>query len=124
MANKCGDGRLHARVLVVEDVEWIRALMRVSLEEHGYGVSEASDDREAVASAERSRPDLILTEEQLPTFDALLLRARTHPALAGVQVAVINPDLEDGARYGDAHVLPGYEHLERLLAPHAPVKED
>jgi hypothetical protein len=37
---------------------------------------------------------------------------------------VINPDLEDGARYGDAHVLPDYEHLERLLAPHAPVKED
>lgn len=111
-------------VLVVEDLDWIRALMRASLEAHGYSVAEARDDREAVASAERSRPALVLTEEGLPTFDALLSCARTHPAFAGVQVAVINPDLEDGSRYGDAHVLPDYEHLERLLSPHAPVKED
>jgi CheY-like chemotaxis protein len=116
------DDRTH--VLLVEDVDWIRAAMRASLEALGYSVAEATDDREAVASAERSRPALVLTEEQLPTFAALLRRARTHPALAGVQVAVINPDLEDGSRYGDAHVLPDYEHLERLLSPHAPVKED
>jgi PleD family two-component response regulator len=122
VTNKLGYARPH--VLVVEDVDWIRASMRASLEAHGYAVSEARDEREAVASAELSRPDLILTEEQLPTFDALMLGARTHPALAGVQVAVINPDLEDGSRYGDAHVLPDYEQLERLLSPHAPVKED
>lgn len=118
------EGGARTHVLVVEDVDWIRALMRASLEAHGYGVAEARDEREAVASAELSRPDIVLTEEELPTFEALLQSARTHPALAGVHVAVINPDLEDGSRYGDAHVLPDYEHLERLLAPHAPVKED
>jgi CheY-like chemotaxis protein len=119
---KESDARPH--VLLVEDLDSIRAQMRVSLEAHGYSVAEARDDREAVASAELARPALVLTEEQLPTFDALLRNARTHPALAGVHVAVINPDLEDGSRYGDAHVLPDYEHLEQLLAPHAPVKED
>ncbi|HKG14023.1 MAG TPA: response regulator [Pyrinomonadaceae bacterium] len=122
MTNNEGDARPH--VLVVEDLDWIRALMRDSLEAHGYSVAEARDDREAVASAEHSRPALVLTEEHLPTFDALLLSARTHPALAGVHVAVINPDLEEGSRYGDAHVLPDYEHLEHLLAPHVPLKED
>ena len=122
MRDMGGDARTH--VLLVEDVDWIRASMRASLEARGYSVAEARDDREALASAEASHPDLVLTEEQLPTFDALLLRARTHPALAGVQVAVINPDLEDGSRYGDARVLPSYEQLERLLSPHAPVKED
>jgi CheY-like chemotaxis protein len=119
---KESDARPH--VLLVEDLDSIRAQMRASLEAHGYGVAEARDDREAVASAELARPALVLTEEQLPTFEALLHSARTHPALAGVHVAVINPDLEDGSRYGDAHVLPDYEHLEHLLAPHAPVKED
>src|SRR4051794_23279466 len=107
--NRRGDERPH--VLLVEDVNWIRASMRASLEAHGYSVAEARDDREAVASAESSRPDLVLTEEELPTFDALLRRAHTHPALAGVQVAVINPDLEDGSRYGEAHVLQAYEQL-------------
>ena len=113
-----------AHVLLVEDVEWIRAMMRASLEARGYAVAEARDDREAVADAERARPCLVLTEEALPTFDALMRAARTHPALARVPVAVINPDAEDGALYDGAHVLPDYEQLERLLAPHAPVKED
>ena len=122
MTDSVSDAR--PSVLVVEDLDWIRGLMRASLEAHGYGVAEARDDREAVASAELQRPALVLTEEQLPTFDALLRSARTHPALAGVHVAIINPDLEDGSRHGDAHVLTGYEQLERLLAPHAPVKED
>ncbi|HEV7890051.1 MAG TPA: hypothetical protein VGP08_05405 [Pyrinomonadaceae bacterium] len=122
MTYKENDARPH--VLLVEDLDSIRAQMRASLEAHGYSVAEARDDREAVASAELARPALVLTEEELPTFEALLQSARTHPALAGVHVAVINPDLEDGSRYGDAHVLPDYEHLEHLLAPHAPVKED
>jgi CheY-like chemotaxis protein len=111
-------------VLIVEDVDWVRAGMRASLEAHGYGVAESRDDREAVAEAERHRPSLVLTDEELPTFDALLRRARTHPSLAGVPVAVINPDLEHGSRYGDAQILSDYEQLERLLVPEAPVRED
>ena len=112
------------RVLLVEDVDWIRAMMRASLEAQGYGVTEARDEREAVAAAERERPRLLLTEEELPTFDALMRSSRAHPALALVPVAVINPDAEDGTLYDGAHVLSDYEQLERLLAPHAPVKED
>ena len=122
MAKNESDGRAH--VLLVEDVEWIRAMMRASLEARGYVVTEARGDREAVAAAESARPHLVLTEEELPTFEALMRAARTHPALSLVPVAVINPDAEDGALYDGAHVLPDYEQLERLLAPHAPVNGD
>jgi CheY-like chemotaxis protein len=115
---------VRTRVLLVEDVDWIRAMMRASLEARGYVVAEARDEREAVASAERARPRLVLTEEELPTFGALMRSSRAHPALARVPVAVINPDAEDGALYDGAHVLPDYEQLERLLAPHAPVNGD
>src|SRR5919107_4562972 len=110
-------------VLLVEDVEWIRAWMRASLEAHGYDVAEARDDGEALSAAERLRPSLVVTEEELPTFDALLRRLREHPALARVPVAVINPDAEDGARHGGAHSLADYRQLERLLTPHAPLKK-
>ena len=111
-------------VLLVEDVDWIRAAMRASLEAHGYSVTEVRDEREAVAAAESARPRLVLTEEALPTFDALMRSSRTHPALSRVPVAVINPDAEDGTRHDDAHVLSDYAQLERLLAPHAPARED
>ncbi len=110
MAKNESDARAH--VLLVEDVDCIRAMMRASLEARGY------------VAAERSRPRLVLTEEELPTFGALMRSSRTHPALARVPVAVINPDAEDGALYDGAHVLPDYEQLEHLLAPYAPVNED
>lgn len=112
--NQRQDGR--AIVLVIEDVEWIRARMRSSLKLHGYLVLEASDDEEAVEIASRIHPDLILTEEELPTFDALALRLREHPTLRHVPVVIINPDEEEDTLYGDAHVLLDYDQIGRFLA--------
>jgi CheY-like chemotaxis protein len=102
-------------VLVVEDIEEIRSGMKGSLRACGYGVLEAADADEAVEVASRRPPDLILTEEELPTFAALLGRAREHPSLKGLPVAVINPDAEEGTRYGDAVVLADYDQLKNLL---------
>lgn len=102
-------------VLVVEDVEEIRSAMKRSLRGCGYRVAEAADADEAVEVASRRPPDLILTEEELPAFAALLERAREHPSLKGLPVVVINPDAEEGTRYGDAVVLAGYDQLKRLL---------
>lgn len=114
-----------ATILVVEDVGWIRAGMKRSLKFYGYLVLEASDADEAIASGERAHPDLILTEEDLPTFDTLLMRLREHAALRGVPVVIINPDEEEGARYGDVQVLSDYHRIERLLAssPNQPERE-
>jgi CheY-like chemotaxis protein len=102
-------------VLVVEDVEEIRFGMKRSLRGCGYRVAEAADADEAVEVASRRPPDLILTEEELPTFAALLERAREHPSLKGLPVVIINPDEEEGTRYGDAVVLAGYDQLKHLL---------
>jgi CheY-like chemotaxis protein len=108
-------------VLVVEDIEYIRAGLKRSAGSYGYLVLEASDDAEALSVAERERPDLILTEEQLPTFAALLSRLREHPTLRRIPVVIVNPDAEEGARCGDAVVLTSYDQLQSLLAPPASV---
>jgi CheY-like chemotaxis protein len=105
-----------ATVLVVEDIEWIRAGMKRSLESYYYLVLEASDDAEAIEIASRLHPDLILTEEALPTFDSLTLRLRKHPTLRHIPVVIINPDEEEGTFYGDVNVLPDYDRIGRLLA--------
>ena len=108
------DGR-YPTILIVEDIDWIRARMKRSVEHYGYRVAEATDDVEAVEVAERESPKLILTEEQLPTFDALLARVREHPAFRNVPVVIVNPDADEGARHGDAFVLTGYERIASLL---------
>lgn len=105
-------------VLIVEDVGWIRASMKRSVELHGCRVVEAADDVEAVRVAEREAPDLVLTEEQVPTFAALLEQTRRHPALRGVPVVIINPDAEEGARHDDALLLTHYDSIVTLLNCH------
>jgi CheY-like chemotaxis protein len=89
--------------------------MKRSLRGCGYRVAEAADAGEAVEVASHQPPDLILTEEELPTFAALLEQAREHPSLRGLPVVIINPDAEEGTRYGDAVVLAGYDQLKNLL---------
>ena len=105
-----------ARVMVVEDVESIRAGMKKVLERYGYRVVVATDDEEAVEVAERQIPDLILTEEEVPTLDRLTERLSRHPLLSKVPVVIVNPDEEEGTRYGDVVVLPNYDRLAHLLA--------
>ncbi|HEV7377347.1 MAG TPA: response regulator [Pyrinomonadaceae bacterium] len=102
-------------VLIVEDIEEIRLGMKRSLSDCGYSVLEASDADEAVAIASRLPLDLILTEEELPTFALLLERTREHPSLKGLPVLIINPDAEEGMRYADAVVLADYGQLKRFL---------
>ena len=102
-------------ILVVEDIDWIRAGMTKTLRRYGYRVVAADDDAEALEVARRERPDLILTDEDLPAFDALLERVRELPANSRIPVVVVNPDADEHTRYGDAVVLTDFGQLRTLL---------
>jgi CheY-like chemotaxis protein len=53
-------------IMVVDDYDEIRLLMRKVLETSGYRVVEAKDGEEAVETARNERPDLILMDLCLP----------------------------------------------------------
>jgi CheY-like chemotaxis protein len=56
-------------VLVVEDYDDSRLMMGRLLEMSGYRVLEAADGREAVETAERECPDVVLMDLQMPVLD-------------------------------------------------------
>ena len=58
-------------VLLVEDTEDNRFMMRGLLEMSGYRVVEATNGEEAVRLAESEQPDLILMDLSLPVIDGL-----------------------------------------------------
>ena len=65
-----------APILLVEDKDSLRAMLRHSLEAQGHTVVEAVDQPGAVAEIERSRPDLVISDLRLPAGDGLgVLRA-------------------------------------------------
>jgi len=79
-------------VLVVEDFEDNRFMMRRLLEMAGYEVREATDGQEAFAIAERDKPALILMDLSLPRVDGLAAtrRIRQHPDLAKVPIVAVS----------------------------------
>src|SRR5262245_17380055 len=54
------------RILVVEDQEDLRAILRDFLSASGYTVIEAADGADSVAKAASDHPDLVLMDIQLP----------------------------------------------------------
>ncbi len=57
------------RILIVEDQEDNRAILRDLLSQAGYDLIEAADGGEGVELALKERPDLILMDIQLPVID-------------------------------------------------------
>jgi CheY-like chemotaxis protein len=71
-------------ILVVDDYDDIRELMKARLEQQGYLVLEAADGSEAVEMAEREHPNLILMDFNLPILDGFVA-ARYIRELEGMQ---------------------------------------
>jgi two-component system cell cycle response regulator DivK len=79
-------------VLVVEDFEDNRFMMRRLLEMSGYRVVEAVNGEQAVEAAVREQPDLILMDLSLPKLDGLAAtrRIRQHDGLARTPIVAVS----------------------------------
>jgi len=65
-----------AAILLVEDKDSLRAMLKLALESQGHAVIEARDAAEAVAALRESQPDLVLSDLRLPKGDGMgVLRA-------------------------------------------------
>jgi two-component system cell cycle response regulator DivK len=82
------------QILVVEDQEDLRAILRDLLTGSGYEVTEAVDGFEAVAKAHNQsrHPDLILMDIQLPIVDGYdaTRRIKLDPALKTTPIIAVS----------------------------------
>ena len=85
-----GRGR-GAKVLLVEDEEQLRRVMKDLLEREGYIVSEARDGVQALDEVDRHAPDIIVLDLNLPGLDgySVLQQLRSRPATRGIPVMVL-----------------------------------
>jgi two-component system, cell cycle response regulator DivK len=60
---------MNKRVLIVEDQEDLRDILRFALEGAGYVVIEAANGAEGAEKASAERPDLVLMDIQMPVLD-------------------------------------------------------
>jgi two-component system, cell cycle response regulator DivK len=87
-------------VLVVEDDDDSRYLMRLELERLGYLVIEAEDGVKAVEMALRDHPDIILMDLTLPEMDGLEAteRIRADPEMSEVPIIAVTAHQESDFR--------------------------
>jgi DNA-binding NarL/FixJ family response regulator len=86
------------RVLVADDQELVRAGFRLILEAAGFAVvGEAGDGAEALAVADRERPDVVLMDIRMPVMDGLAATRQLTARAAGAPKVVILTtfDLDD-----------------------------
>jgi len=80
------------RILVVEDQEDLRGVLRDLLTGSGYAVIEAGDGEAGVAKAKSDRPDLILMDIQMPIIDGYeaTRRIKVHPDLRPIPIVAVS----------------------------------
>jgi two-component system, chemotaxis family, chemotaxis protein CheY len=76
------------RILVVDDDESIRQIVRLCLSDEGYEVFEASNGEEALEALSTFRPSLILLDLRMPVMDGWEF-ARRYGTLPGPHVPIV-----------------------------------
>ena len=104
-----GPARVTKRILVLDDVEYLRDVQVLLLNEAGYAATALASAREALDRLPELAPDLILLDVSMPGMDGrqFLARLRTTPGWQHVPVILTTGRAaEEIARQNGCEVLP------------------
>lgn len=109
------------RVLVVEDYEDTRILLKFMIEKFGYSVIEAAGPYEAIDKAAEFMPDLILMDIGMPLLDGLSVAQlihdkKTNSLVPIVAVTAFSDITDEAIKAGCADVLYKPVHPDQLKA--------
>ncbi|HEY9403631.1 MAG TPA: response regulator [Pyrinomonadaceae bacterium] len=107
-------------VLVVEDHDDTRFMLRTVLEHDGYVILEATDGLQALEVAGREKPDLVLIDGNLPGLDGLsaIRRMREREPLRDMPIVALSghasPEFQNAARLAgcDAYITKPLDFVE------------
>ena len=79
-----------ARILLVEDDEQVRLVLKDLLEGEGYEIQEASNGKEALQSFASSLPDLILTDLVMPDTEGIEMIIKMRKSNPNVKIVAMS----------------------------------
>jgi len=115
------------RILLVDDDPAILRLLDVNFRMEGFDVDAASHGEEALASAARQAPDVVVLDLMMPGMDGreILRRLREDPATADVPALFLSARGRDDAPTGDArYVQKPFDMVELVATVRAMLEGD
>lgn len=98
-ADKTGEPRHQPTILLVEDTEDNRQMMKKLLEMSGYRVVEATNGEEAVQVTSKELPELILMDLSLPIIDGLAATRQIRNLPDGEDLPIVAVSAHDTADF-------------------------
>jgi CheY-like chemotaxis protein len=93
-----------ARILVVDDSAVVRRILGFILEKGGHEVSYAGNGEEGLASVRAARPDLVMSDLEMPVMDGITLarELRADPAAGDLPIIMLTAraDVDLGREVG------------------------
>ena len=112
-------------ILVVDDFDDTRLLLRTWLQKKGFRVVEAENGNRAIAAAESSRPDLIIMDVEMPEMDGLAATRKIRELKDFAAVPIVAVSAYGADQYRDHALAAGCneyvstpfepDELERLI---------
>jgi two-component system, sensor histidine kinase and response regulator len=111
------------RILVIDDEEWLREMVRLALSQRGYEVLEAENGVTGVERARKELPDLILCDVNMEKMDGYLTLSvlRNEPSTAAIPFILITgladtAGMRHGMELGADDYLPKPFTIDALYA--------
>jgi len=102
-----------ATILVIDDQESIRALLRAALEGDGHDVLEASNGRHGLALYRERSADLLITDMLMPEMDGLELMLALNRSFPSVKVIAMSGGLESAGPLNVATLLGARQTFQK-----------
>ena len=111
------------KILVIDDEEWLREMVRMALSQRGFDVVEAGNGAIGVEVAQKALPDLILCDVNMEKMDGYLTLSslRKEPTTAAIPFILMtgladNAGMRHGMELGADDYLPKPFTLDALYA--------
>src|SRR3954471_3463983 len=103
-------------ILVVDDDDVVRTIMRAELEDEGFTVLEAEDGLEALEACRNGAPDLMVVDVVMPRMDGyeLCQRLRREPATACTPILMATV-LDDEVSIAKAYVVGATDFIPKPI---------
>ena len=113
-------------ILVVDDFDDTRLLLRTWLQKKGYRVVEAANGNQAVAQTESHRPDLIIMDVEMPELDGLAATRKIRTLADSEELPIVIVSAYAAEQFRDEALAAGCnefvstpfepDKLEKLIA--------